>query len=314
MQQGTQPPHQGANRRQRQRVRKILGPIVDLLIGDHSRSRARIVDFHENGVGLSCREPVSPGTIVQFEDDSRQARKGKVTWCHKGLGSEYRIGVTYELRPNAGAGSGAEGAEGEAGDAAENASADDGAVEADYYELLQINPKADVETIHRVYRLQAQRFHPDNKETGDEQMFRLLTQAYQTLTDPEQRAAYDLRLTKIQQRRWKIFEKPVQVMGVEGERRKRQGILGMLYNKRIQEPRTPELTVHEFETMLGVPKEHLEFNFWYLREAGYVTRSDNGRFTITIKGVDHFEEQSQRAAAAAAESARQTREDRLLAS
>ncbi|BDC52481.1 hypothetical protein F183_A47960 [Bryobacterales bacterium F-183] len=312
MQQGTQPPPPGTNRRQRQRVRKILGPIVDLLIGEdggHYRSRARIVDYHDNGVGLSCREPVSPGTIIQFEDDLRQARKGKVTWCHKGLGSEYRIGVTYELRPNA---ANAESPEGEA----DGAAPDDGSVEADYYELLQINPKADVETIHRVYRLQAQRFHPDNKETGDEQMFRLLTKGYQTLTDPEQRAAYDLRLTKIQQRRWKIFEKPVQVMGVEGERRKRQGILGMLYNKCIQEPRTPELTMHEFETMLGVPKEHLEFNFWYLREAGFVTRSDNGRFTITIKGVDYFEEQSTAAAAAAAaaESARQTREDRLLAS
>lgn len=230
MQQGTQPPHQGANRRQRQRVRKILGPIVELLVGDnggHYRSRARIVDFHDNGVGLSCREPISPGTIVQFEDDTRQPRKGKVTWCHKGLGSEYRIGVTYELRPGAGV-PGQEGAEGETGEDAEAAGAEDGSVEADYYELLQINPKADVETVHRVYRLQAQRFHPDNKETGDEQMFRLLTKAYQTLTDPEQRAAYDLRLTKIQQRRWKIFEKPVQVMGVEGERRKRQGILGML--------------------------------------------------------------------------------------
>lgn len=314
MQQGTQPPHQGVNRRQRQRVRKILGPVVDLVIGDNSgtyRSRARIVDYHENGVGLSCREPVSPGTVVQFEDDTRQSRKGKVTWCHKGLGTEYRVGVTYETRHTAGS-PGAEGAE----EQPEGVDAQETSVEADYYELLQINPKADVETIHRVYRLQAQRFHPDNGETGDEQMFRLLTKGYQTLTDPEQRAAYDLRLTKIQQRRWKIFEKPVQVMGVEGELRKRQGILGMLYNKRIQEPRTPELTVHEFETMLGVPKEHLEFNFWYLREAGYVTRSDNGRFTITIKGVDHFEQQSQAAAAAAAaaEAARQVREDRLLAS
>jgi curved DNA-binding protein len=32
----------------------------------------------------------------------------------------------------------------------------------DYYEFLQISPNADVDTIHRVYRFLAARFHPDN--------------------------------------------------------------------------------------------------------------------------------------------------------
>ena len=42
----------------------------------------------------------------------------------------------------------------------------------DYYELLQVSPTADPETIHRVYRLLAQRFHPDNSETGNASRFR----------------------------------------------------------------------------------------------------------------------------------------------
>ena len=33
----------------------------------------------------------------------------------------------------------------------------------DYYEVLQISPNADPDTVHRVYRLLAQRFHPDNQ-------------------------------------------------------------------------------------------------------------------------------------------------------
>ena len=41
----------------------------------------------------------------------------------------------------------------------------------DYYELLQISPKAEPDTIHRVFRLLAQRFHPDNQETGSEAAF-----------------------------------------------------------------------------------------------------------------------------------------------
>jgi curved DNA-binding protein CbpA len=32
----------------------------------------------------------------------------------------------------------------------------------DYYEILQISPTAEPETVHRVYRLLAQRCHPDN--------------------------------------------------------------------------------------------------------------------------------------------------------
>ena len=37
----------------------------------------------------------------------------------------------------------------------------------DHYELLQVSPTAEIDTIHRVYRLLAQRFHPDNRETGN---------------------------------------------------------------------------------------------------------------------------------------------------
>jgi DnaJ-class molecular chaperone len=42
----------------------------------------------------------------------------------------------------------------------------------DYYETLQISPNAEPETIHRIFRLLAQRFHPDNQETGDSVRFR----------------------------------------------------------------------------------------------------------------------------------------------
>ena len=55
----------------------------------------------------------------------------------------------------------------------------------DYYEVLQISPNADQETVHRVYRLQAQRFHPDNQETGNAEAFRSISDAYQALGDPE---------------------------------------------------------------------------------------------------------------------------------
>ena len=41
----------------------------------------------------------------------------------------------------------------------------------DYYEFLQISRNADPDTIRRVYRFLAARFHPDNPETGDSDKF-----------------------------------------------------------------------------------------------------------------------------------------------
>jgi hypothetical protein len=49
------------------------------------------------------------------------------------------------------------------------------------------------------------------------------------------------------------------------------------------------MTVHELEDLLGCPREHLEFTLWYLKEAACLTRSDNGRYAITVRGVDAVE-------------------------
>lgn len=47
--------------------------------------------------------------------------------------------------------------------------------------LLGIAPSASVEEIKKAYRRKSQKFHPDNKETGDEDIFKAVTTAYQKL-------------------------------------------------------------------------------------------------------------------------------------
>jgi hypothetical protein len=160
----------------------------------------------------------------------------------------------------------------------------------DYYEVLQVNPVAEPETIHRVYRLLAQRFHPDNKDTGDLKQFTILLEAYRVLSDPEQRAAYDIVREGTLQQRWKIFDGPQSARGREAEKRKRQGILSLLYTARIMQPEQPTMSIPEIERLLGCPREHLEFSLWYLKENACVQRGDNGRYTITLKGVDQAEQ------------------------
>jgi hypothetical protein len=293
----------GPNRRGRNRVKKIFGPMVEMTVlegGSVGRSYARIVDYNEGGFGFLCHEAISPGSIVTFEDEKAEKHRARVTWCQKTRGGEYRLGVSFDIRP---ANSGDEDGEGQNEET------------VDYYELLQVNPKADTETIHRVFRLQAQRFHPDNKETGDAATFKLMHEAYTILTDSEKRAAYDVKLNKIQKRRWKVFEKPAEAQGVDGERKKRSAVLSMLYTKRIQNPGSPAVSISDFENVLGIPKEHLEFPLWYLRENGSISRSDNAKFQITVRGVDEVERAHELANGAATSAARpvaQTLTDRLL--
>ena len=160
----------------------------------------------------------------------------------------------------------------------------------DCYEILQLSPNADLDTIHRIYRLLAQRFHPDNLESGDSEMFRLLTDAYRALANPESRAAYDVEHRHRRRLQWKIFDQSNSAQGVEAERRKRQGVLSLLYRKRVNEPADPHMALREFEDMLAVPREHLDFTLWFLKEEQCVTRTDNARFAITVKGVKLAEE------------------------
>ena len=159
----------------------------------------------------------------------------------------------------------------------------------DLYEALQISPNADGETIHRIYRILAQRLHPDNRDTGNSEMFHHLTEAYHVLSDPEKRAAYDVQHRETRRVTWKIFEQSSATLGVDGEKRKRDGILALLYRKRIAQPEHAYLVLKEMEELLGVPREHLEFALWYLRESQLIQRSDNGRYSITLKGVDAAE-------------------------
>ena len=62
----------------------------------------------------------------------------------------------------------------------------------DYYAILGVARDASADDIKTAYRRLARRYHPDvSKEKDAEEKFKEMAEAYETLKDPEKRAAYD---------------------------------------------------------------------------------------------------------------------------
>jgi len=244
--------------------------------GRSGEVRAKVIDSSDVGLGINVPFRLRADEVVVVNGLGGPGElnghvNARVVRCTEAPGGGYNAGLAFEL-------------------AGESSKKSAGAQE-DFYELLQISPNADPDMIHRVFRLLAQRYHPDNTVTGDENTFRTIADAYKVLSDPEKRAAYDVQLQASRQQRWQIFDQKQAGVGKLAEKAKRKGILELLYTARKNQPTQPTLNLHELEHMLGCPREHLEFSLWYLKENGLIVRTDNGRFAATVKGVDWAEQQ-----------------------
>ena len=155
-----------------------------------------------------------------------------------------------------------------------------------HYDVLQVSSRADSDTIQRVFRHLAKRFHPDNVESGDAGRFRQIIESFQVLSDPEQRARYDVQYSERQERAWRIFDQRTALDDVSADRRVRTALLSVLYTARRNDSERPGLGELELERLLGCPETHLRFHVWYLKENGLIRRTESGALAITASGVD----------------------------
>src|SRR4051794_41926981 len=62
----------------------------------------------------------------------------------------------------------------------------------DLYALLGVSQDADADTIKKAYRRLARQLHPDvNPDPETQERFKEVSRAYDVLSDPQKRAAYD---------------------------------------------------------------------------------------------------------------------------
>jgi curved DNA-binding protein CbpA len=181
-----------------------------------------------------------------------------------------------------------------------------------YYELLQLSPNAEQLVITKIYRLLAAYYHPDNKQTGDEEKFKSVLKAYEVLSDPAKRSRYNIEFlgkeaaSGVQpspegpvagvarsrdELRTKYGANADDSAGEEGlsERELRKLMLMVLYDVRRNTPGNPQVSMLVLAELLGCSIENLEFSNWYLKEKGYIRISESADFSITIAGVDYVE-------------------------
>jgi hypothetical protein len=179
---------EAAKRQRRRAHRRATDPSVIHVemkdgLGDSRSVIANLVDVIGGGCGLALMTMLKPGSTVvlrgQFgENRTLEYLKAGVKWCTANTDGTFRAGLefldhrsTFVL------------------DEEQTDCVTPGAL--DCYEVMQLSPNAQAETISRVYRLLAFRYHPDNSETGNGEMFLRLSEAHQILSDPEKRAGYD---------------------------------------------------------------------------------------------------------------------------
>lgn len=243
---------------------------------------ADLIDQSEGGIGVGLAAPLSPGTRLTLRGKLGRGRgsgehRAAVQYCCERADGTFRAGLEF-VSDEAGQPPNPK-------DPTESIPPE----ALDHYELLELSPNASFETIGRVYRILAQRYHPDNVDTGNAEVFLRLSNAFHVLSDPEQRAQYDATCVQTKKLQWKIFDPGQAPSGPEIEKQKRRGILGLLYSKILHDPDQAGMTVLEFEELLGCPREHLQAALWYLRGKGYIVRSDGGRYSLSVTGFDEYE-------------------------
>ncbi|WP_120078413.1 J domain-containing protein [Aurantiacibacter odishensis] len=158
----------------------------------------------------------------------------------------------------------------------------------DYYDLLQVNPGCDQRILEVAFHYFAKMYHPDNAETADMSRFHQVSEAYNVLRNPAKRAEYDLLHAEVTDR---AHPPQTGIHGIDeataqADAEIHSQILNMLYQRRREFPMDAGIVGWLIQEQLGCSDDTFEFHGWYLKSKGFVKINEQGKYAITVEGVD----------------------------
>ena len=167
------------NEGERRKINIPVRTVVRIEFKDNAGTQwatADVTDRSEHAIGISLRKSMEPGSVIVLRgklgaDKTEVQLRATVSWCREQSDGTFQAGLEFlDANPDFSTGGG------------QPVPTDPD--ELDCYEVMQLSPNADAETIERVYRMLAQRYHPDNVDTGNSELFIQLCEAYRVLGSP----------------------------------------------------------------------------------------------------------------------------------
>ena len=159
----------------------------------------------------------------------------------------------------------------------------------DYYDVLGIDPRSDSETLQSAYAELARKYHPNNPETGDPEAFAAINAAYEVLSDPAQRFAFDNLKGIGEDATCPQFSGTEFFESLGSDAGLRAALLCILYERRKKKPLKPGLPMRYVEAMLNADLDELFFVLWYAKQRGWVSSDDKSNLLITVQGMDYLD-------------------------
>ncbi|MBI5281361.1 MAG: DnaJ domain-containing protein [Candidatus Solibacter usitatus] len=159
----------------------------------------------------------------------------------------------------------------------------------DHYAVLCVDTKATPEVIYQAYAVLAAKYHPTNQETRNMVKYGAVTRAYEVLSDPHSRLAFDAALPKAAASTDFVFAGREFFDALNSESNRRACILCLLYDRRRQRPALPGITMREVEAMVTFSADQILLALWYLKQRGLVLSDDKSTLQITADGMEFLE-------------------------
>lgn len=261
----------------RKLVRTPADSSVELIWKDESGERlfetGRVMDVSFGGMAVRSSQPVAAASCLilkaPVQGITALAQVRHCSWNR----SAYRIGVRFLLK------------------AALQVPLSE--QEPDYYDFLRqaSGDTTKSDQVDQIYKSLSFRYHPDNRDTGDPEVFLSIREIY--------RIAFSGRHSTpgIPATPAPATDFQSAFSGSRTERSRRLSVLGLLYQRRMTDCEDATMSVQDIAATTGAAVRELTFSLWYLREKGLVSVNDSAAYSISTKGVDLFEDALQYGAA-----------------